>query len=317
MNRAGTSKPAGPLLALLVCVVLCAPLSAQGAEAPEPFSLTLDIINDNTPFLYSHDGVLDLGFGLGGPDDAFTNGLRLEGAYLEPLWIVHRLRVQLLLNSFTWRMHTTDSGYRMDFLSLLMWAEHDIRPFTFSIALGAVGRGNYGGAAVQNAFHELIGYIPFTMPYIGASDCRAGPVFGLQVRAGGGLFQALGFSVDGGLFARGFWDPVSAGRSTLWLGGDTRVESGVLTLFLGTGYRLSGNGGDAVLTPVFSGGAWLLTRLDVRIGDVTVGYSVMLDAYGSAPAVGAEASRFNNYHLVWSVSYGDRSRADPLDVFMP
>ena len=126
-------------------------------RAAELVTISLTMVNDNTPFFYFQDHLPGLGLGIG-PDDAFTTGLNLSFSWNRPLWIFSRLQAQAQLNMFTWRLDTFDAGYRMDFLSLLAKAQRDEGPFTLEGVLGVLGRGNFGGSAIQNGFHYITQY---------------------------------------------------------------------------------------------------------------------------------------------------------------
>ena len=271
--------------------------------------VSVSTFNDNSPFLYSLNGGLNLGIGRG-PDDQFTAGFRIDsvGAFSTP-WS------DKLMASSTYAIFTDAQYYavgitgtadhapwRQDTGSVAVQAEKYWPPFVVDYGGGILLRGNLGGQVIQDALHDRIGDVQFNIPY--ASGPQAGPFVTGTVKYPFLESQWLGWKWTTWGGGRGVWDVLGVLNSE----GDALfqldVESGATRLEIVVGARCSLPGNDPTLRNMYSNGLFFDDNFELSFGDFRVQFGYALNPYGAAAISQYPDYKDQNQEFHWTVIWG-------------
>jgi len=300
--------------------------TAASRGRPSPFSLSLSIINDNKPFVYvKDDGGLGFTFGRG-PDNAFTTGLRADTLWDSRILFADRLRLFVFLNMYTSmdRAKLYLGGWRTDFLSSMLWGESELWSCsgrasvkaTVGYGLGAIGRGDFLGAAIQNGAHALFGDPGYDLEYL-SGGYSAGPLAGASARLEVSGPRLGGYSFEPFCELAAIYDILGVARSQAALTGGLRVGTGSARAGLEAGYRLSRDGNDDRIAELFSSRAFASAYLDLDVpgGTFRLGYS--LNPYGNAPTPESVFWDTQNQQFSWTYTAGRGENAFAGWLFLP
>lgn len=310
------AKKAAAILALGIAWAGILPLAG---ESPSPFSISLTLINDNTPFIHvTEDGGLGLKFGKG-PDNAFTMGLRMDASLEAKLLGFDGFRLSSFLNSYTHmdRTRLEDGGWRVDFLSFMLWAEKGLGPLGLGIGLGAAGRGNFGGAFLQNSAHRLFGDEGYALEYLPDGEALAGPLAGLEASFGLTPLPVAGFVISPSGGAIALADLFGVASSSLSLFGALSLETGNIEIDLEAGYRWTRAGGADWLAELFSSRFFLSSSLGCKLGKARLVTAFSLNPFGNSPSPEESFRLVQNQQYSWSIGFGEREPPRGSRLFQP
>lgn len=284
---------------------------ALGAEdLPYRFEgLAVSAYNDNSPYLYDSNGLLNVGVGRGA-DDQFTAGFRVDtlGA-LKSAWsdsLMVSANLALFTDTQYYALGQTGSEehspWRIDTGSLQFLWEKTWQPLTVDYGMGGLIRGNLGGGALQNSIHQGIEDVQFHLPYVGGY--AVGPFLTATVKYG--LLDETWAGWNGKLSTstRGVWDVVGVLQDELDALVQLDLTTGAVRFQFVTGARLSLPGTHANQTRLYSSGMFFDHNLELSFGDFRVQFGYAINPYGAAPISAYPDYRDQNQEFHWTFIWG-------------
>lgn len=143
--------------------------SVNAAESSRrDYQVTVGYWNDNFVSTRQFEPVLNVG-----KDDYITSSLCLQiGLPKAERW----WSVNVYHNTLTNR----DADFRTDLLSIYGAVDAQFRDVRGVLGIGLISRGNYGGGAFQELYHELRDFAPMDIPYLDGSSTGLLLVSGLE-----------------------------------------------------------------------------------------------------------------------------------------
>lgn|GEM_PF-4463638 len=271
--------------------------------------LAVSTYNDNSPYLYDENGLLDLSIGRG-PDDQFTAGFRVDtvGSF-KSAWsdsLVVSSNLALYTDTQYYAIAETGSPahppWRLDAGSLQFLVEKESAPFTVDYGLGGVVRGNLGGGAIQDAVHDGIDDVQFYLPYVGGYSFGPFLTGTLKYTVLDSDWVGWNWNVSGS--GRGVWDVLGVLNDEFDALAQLDLSDGGTKLEFVTGGRLSLPGSGASQADMYSSGLFFDYSLELSLGDFRVQFGYAVNPYGAAPISDYPDYKDQNQEFHWTVIWG-------------